>query len=35
MNYLHPGKSLLVILLLCLGAAAQSSKPGAQDGGHV
>lgn len=27
MKYLHPGKSLIVILLLCLGAAAQSIKP--------
>jgi peptidoglycan-N-acetylglucosamine deacetylase len=27
MKYQHRGKSLIVILLLCLGAAAQSSKP--------
>ena len=27
MKYLHPGKSLIVILLLGLGAAAQSSLP--------
>ena len=27
MKHLHPGKSLIVILLLCLGAAAQSNLP--------